>query len=64
MPCDFHSDNLDMCNCTAECPRKGNCCLCLAHHRAKNQLPACYFTEEEERTWNRSIKFFVQNRAH
>jgi len=27
-----------------------------------NELPACYFTAEEERTYDRSISYFVSNR--
>ena len=63
MPCDQKSNNMKMCNCTYDpCPRKGNCCQCIAYHVAKNQLPACYFTAEEEATYNRSIEYFVMQR--
>lgn len=53
--------NLKMCNCTYEpCPRKGTCCDCIAYHRRSGELPACYFTAEAERTYNRSISFFIK----
>ena len=60
MVCENSRDNMAMCNCTYEpCPRKGKCCECLAYHRRSGELPARYFTREEERTYNRSISYFV-----
>ncbi len=54
------------CNCTYEgCPRKGICCECLHYHRRMNQLPACFFDDKAEKTYDRSIRHFVslnQNR--
>ena len=51
------------CPCTySGCPRMGNCCQCVAYHRAKDQLPACYFTPEQEATYNRSISYFLDCR--
>lgn len=51
------------CTCTYEpCPRKGRCCECVAYHRDKGELPACYFTQQEEKTYNRSIAFFIRCR--
>ena len=62
MACDNFKDNSDMCNCTYEpCPRKGKCCECIAYHRRNGELPACYFTREQEKTYNRSIGFFIAN---
>ena len=62
MACDNFQDNSAMCNCTYEpCSRKGKCCECLAYHRRAGELPACYFTNEQERTYNRSISFFIAN---
>ncbi|TKJ43846.1 hypothetical protein CEE36_01635 [candidate division TA06 bacterium B3_TA06] len=56
-------DNDVECTCTYEpCPRKGRCCECVAYHRDKGELPACYFTLEEEKTYNRSIAFFIRCR--
>ncbi|MDA3815664.1 MAG: DUF6485 family protein [Patescibacteria group bacterium] len=54
--------NMEFCNCTYEgCPRKGLCCECVKHHREKGQLPACYFNEEKEKTFDRSIEnYFSQ----
>lgn len=54
------STNLDRCNCTYEpCSRKGICCECVAYHRAMNQLPACFFSAEAERTYDRSFRKFI-----
>jgi hypothetical protein len=51
------------CNCTySPCSNKGYCCKCIAYHRSNNELPACYFTSSEEKTYDRSIEFFVANR--
>ncbi|MFC1853232.1 DUF6485 family protein [candidate division CSSED10-310 bacterium] len=63
MECEHLQQNLKICNCTYDpCPRKGNCCLCLHYHRRMGELPACYFTETEEATYNRSISYFVSRR--
>lgn len=62
--CDNRAHNQDRCNCTyAGCPRHGVCCECLAYHRGSDELPACYFTAAEERTYNRSIRYFVEQRS-
>lgn len=53
-------NNLKDCTCTYPgCPRKGICCECIKHHRAKNHLPACYFSKEDEKTYDRSIKRYL-----
>ncbi|MBO8160904.1 MAG: hypothetical protein H0Z24_04655 [Thermosipho sp. (in: Bacteria)] len=63
MHCENYESNLKNCNCSYPgCPRKGKCCECLAYHRERGELPACYFTDEEEKTWNRSIEYFVKRR--
>ena len=56
-----HKDrNLNTCNCTYEpCSRKGVCCECIAYHLKYNELPACVFPPEVERTYDRSIARFV-----
>jgi len=55
--------NRQSCNCTYEpCSRKGKCCECIAYHRASDELPACYFTPEVERTYDRSIARFMAMR--
>ncbi|HUT86266.1 MAG TPA: DUF6485 family protein [Elusimicrobiales bacterium] len=55
------AENLDKCNCTYQsCSRRGICCRCVAYHREKRQLPACYFDKESEKTYDRSIEFFIK----
>ena len=52
--------NLAQCTCSYEpCERKGICCLCIAHHRANNEMPACYFPPRVEKTYDRSIEKFI-----
>ncbi len=48
------------CTCTYEpCPRKGICCQCITYHLASKELPACAFSPEVERTYDRSFRAFV-----
>lgn len=55
--------NLRFCNCTYEpCSRKGVCCECLAYHRKMGELPACYFSAEAEKTYDRSIEQYLKDR--
>jgi hypothetical protein len=49
------------CTCTYPgCPRHGACCDCLAYHKAKRQLPGCFFPPEVEKTWERSFEAFAR----
>jgi hypothetical protein len=52
--------NLENCNCSYPCSTKGICCDCIASHRRKGQLPACYFPNDVERTYDRSIENFIE----
>ncbi len=54
-------ENKKGCTCTANCNRHGLCCECVAYHRAKGQIPGCFFDKEGEAIWNRSIEVFIQN---
>ena len=57
--CNIES-NKAHCNCTYEpCPRKGICCECIRYHLRMNELPACFFPDDVERTYDRSIRRFV-----
>ena len=59
--CNF-TKNMTNCNCTYEpCSRKGNCCDCIQYHRRSGELPACYFTNEIEKTYNRSVERFISD---
>ncbi|MEI8176986.1 MAG: DUF6485 family protein [Candidatus Omnitrophota bacterium] len=49
------------CNCSYEsCTRKGYCCECIAYHRAGGELPACFFSDKVEKTYDRSAGNFVR----
>jgi len=52
--------NKAKCTCTYEpCSRKGKCCDCIWYHLAADELPACVFPPEVERTFDRSFARFV-----
>ena len=66
-------EHLKHCNCTKklvtiidghkieqDCPLRGKCCECIKYHKELGELPACYFTEEQEKTYDRSIQNFVK----
>lgn len=53
--------NLKKCTCTYEsCSRKGICCECLHYHRQNGQIPACFFSPDTEKTYDRSIARFIK----
>lgn len=55
------SENIDDCNCTYPgCPRKGVCCECIAYHLEMDELPACCFPDDVEKTYDRSFKKFAE----
>ena len=54
------SENKKNCNCSYQCNKKGLCCECIIYHRNIDQLPACYFSEEDEKTYDRSIQNFIR----
>ena len=55
------SKNMSWCNCSYDgCSRKGKCCECLHYHLSNEQLPACAFPNDVEKTYDRSIARFVK----
>ena len=52
--------NKIICNCTYPCSRKGMCCDCLRYHLSNEEVPACFFPDEIEKTYNRSIENFIK----
>jgi len=56
-------ENLKDCPCTyPNCPRKGKCCECIKYHLANNELPACCFSKEAEKTFDRSFRKFTEDK--
>jgi hypothetical protein len=54
-------ENIKKCPCTWEsCTRKGICCECIHYHIAKDELPACFFPADVEKTYNRSKKKYIE----
>ncbi len=53
--------NKAKCNCTYEpCSRKGICCECKEYHWRRGELPACFFPDDVEKTYDRSIERFIK----
>ena len=52
--------NKTICNCSYSCDKKGMCCECVYYHRKRGELPACYFPNHVERTYDRSIENFIK----
>jgi len=49
------------CNCSySGCEKHGLCCQCIQYHRKRNEIPACFFPPEVEKTWDRSFKKFIE----
>jgi len=58
--CNLEKNKL-RCNCTYEpCSRKGICCECLVYHLSAKELPACFFPDDIEKTFDRSIETFIK----
>ena len=53
-------ENKMNCNCTYPCDKKGMCCECISYHRKRDEFPACYFPDNVERTYDRSIENFIR----
>ena len=60
MECKKEENKENYCNCTYSCGKKGICCDCLHYHRKMGQLPACYFPDDIEKTYDRSIEGFIE----
>ncbi|MGB3479745.1 MAG: DUF6485 family protein [bacterium] len=60
MECNI-KENLIDCNCSYEpCSRKGKCCECLKYHLSMQELPACCFPDNIEKTYDRSFSRFIE----
>jgi len=57
-------ENLEHCNCSYPgCDKKGICCECVVYHRERGELPGCYFSIATEKTFDRSIRKFVEDNS-
>ncbi len=53
--------NMERCGCTYDyCSRKGMCCECLHYHWSNGELPGCLFPPEAEKTYDRSLEYFIK----
>lgn len=50
------------CNCTASCPRHAKCCECVAHHLKSGQFPACFYSKDAEKAYDRSLAALIKDR--
>jgi hypothetical protein len=55
----LQAQNKSFCNCSYPCDNHGICCKCIQYHKKRGELPACYFNDIDEKTYNRSIEFFI-----
>lgn len=62
--CPGLAKNLLVCTCTYSCAKKGKCCECIAYHRDSGEFPACFFTAEGEKTYDRSFASLQRYRRH
>jgi len=54
-------ENKKRCNCSYEpCSRKGVCCECVSYHLKMKQIPACFFPDNVEKEYDRSIENFIR----
>lgn len=53
-------ENKTICNCSYSCDKKGMCCDCLRSHLSSWEFPACFFPDDVERTYDRSIDNFIR----
>ena len=52
--------NQIICNYSYPCGKKGMCCDCLRTHLSNGEFPACFFPDDVERTYDRSIDNFIK----
>ncbi|MHA1267399.1 MAG: DUF6485 family protein [Candidatus Helarchaeota archaeon] len=53
-------ENRKNCGCTwTSCNKRGKCCECLQSHWRNKELPGCLFPPEIERTYDRSLRTFI-----
>lgn len=55
--------NKAFCTCTYSCSSRGMCCECVKRHRLRGEIPACFFSKEAEKTYDRSIANFIADKT-
>jgi hypothetical protein len=59
--CANRKRNAKDCACTyTSCDKRGFCCECIVYHRSQGELPGCLFPPEAERTFDRSIRKYIE----
>ena len=59
--CVNKDENKSNCPCTYEpCDKKGICCECIKYHFKMDEMPACFFPKDAEKTYDRSIENFIR----
>ena len=62
--CPNKQTNLKDCPCTyTSCDKRGSCCQCIKYHLSMKQLPACCFSKETEKGYDRSFKKFIKEQS-
>jgi hypothetical protein len=51
------------CPCTYSCGRRGKCCACVAYHSKGGEFPACFFSKEAEKSYDRSFRALARDRG-
>lgn len=51
------------CACTYGCSKAGHCDQCVSFHRSRGEFPGCFFSEEAERTYDRSLDMLLKDRG-
>ncbi|HLV08791.1 MAG TPA: DUF6485 family protein [Halanaerobiales bacterium] len=64
MDCSNLKINKENCSCTyTSCSRHGKCCECIAYHRKRDELPGCLFSPGAEKTYNRSVEYYIKTNS-
>lgn len=51
------------CPCTYPgCPRHGKCSECVQYHNARGEFPACFFSTDAEKTYDRGLEKLIEDR--
>ena len=50
------------CPCTYSCGNRGKCCVCISYHTKSGEFPACFFSNEAEKNYDRSFTALMSDR--